>query len=176
LIFIGLFFFFQFHHFALNYLSLNFIIFSLFFMFGYSEGRLVRLIRGLACIFFQCFFIWIFIFARSFCWKSNFFLSWSRVATSKLVELTHIEQKKFSMIFPWFLFFFNFIILHYIIHPWALSFFHILFCCFEGGLVNLTRVSLGFFYWTLIFLLGSSFEILIFFNLDLISQVLGLSS
>jgi hypothetical protein len=102
------FFFFQFHHFALNYLSLNFIIFSLFFMFGYSEGRLVGLTRGLSCIFFQCFFIWIFIFARSFCWKSNFFLSWSHVASGGLVELTHIEQKKISMIFPWFLFFFQF--------------------------------------------------------------------
>jgi hypothetical protein len=35
--------FFQFHHFALNYLSSSFVIFSLFFLFGYSENGLVKL-------------------------------------------------------------------------------------------------------------------------------------
>ena len=71
----------------------------------------------------------------------------------------------FSLIF---LFFFNFIVLHWIICPLALLFFSFffLFGYYNAGLVKWTRVSSiflkVFFCWTLFFLLGTSFEFLLF--------------
>jgi len=56
-----LWYFFQFYYFALIYLSLSFDIFFIFFMFGYSESRLVKLTRG-----FWNFFFWTLVLFTSF--------------------------------------------------------------------------------------------------------------
>ena len=42
--------FFQFHYLTSSYFPLSFVVFSLFFLFGYSRDELVKLI-GLACFF-----------------------------------------------------------------------------------------------------------------------------
>jgi hypothetical protein len=62
-------FFFQFHRFALNNLPLIFVIFSLFFLFGYYDGGLVKLTPASSGFFLSCFF-----FARYFFWISFFFI------------------------------------------------------------------------------------------------------
>ena len=51
-------FFFQFHHFAWNNLPLSFVIFSVFFLFGYYDGGLAKLTQISSGSFLKFFFCW----------------------------------------------------------------------------------------------------------------------
>jgi len=66
-------FFFQFHRFTWNNLPLSFVIFSVFFLFGYYDGGLVKL-TWVSSRFFWSFFFNFVLFARCFFWISFFFI------------------------------------------------------------------------------------------------------
>ena len=97
-----------------------------------------------------------------------------------MTELTQVNSDFFFLDFLWS-FFFQFIILHKIIFPCALSIFTFLTVWLfreQVGKVNpdlLEGFFDIFFYWTLVFFLTRS-SFLIFFYPDLISPIVGSSS
>jgi len=99
---ICLWFFFQFYHSALNYLSLSFVIFSLFFIFDYFESGLVKLAQG----FFLCFFfikLWFFLLGPSF---EFFFLSRSHIVGCEFIKLPWVYL---SFLLRCYIFYFVFV-------------------------------------------------------------------
>jgi hypothetical protein len=99
---IFLWFFFQFHHFAINYWPLSFVVFLLFFMFGYSESGLIKLTR-VGFGFFWCFFFnWTLVFfARSSFWCSFFYPDLISRVVSSLSYPKLTRDFFFDIIFLW---------------------------------------------------------------------------
>ena len=126
--FIRFIFFLQFYHLVLNYWSLSYMIFSLFFLLSYLECGLVKLARVNLYFLSQYLFLFNFgLFLLGFSFESQFFfLSWSHVVRGRLVELIKLTQKTFLDFFYDFFSISSFCIK--IICPWALSFFHFSFC------------------------------------------------
>jgi hypothetical protein len=95
-------FFFQFHHFAINYWPLSFVVFLLFFMFGYSESGLIKLTR-VGFGFFWCFFFnWTLVFfARSSFWCSFFYPDLISRVVSSLSYPKLTRDFFFDIIFLW---------------------------------------------------------------------------
>ena len=120
-------FFFIFFNFIICIKSFAFELcyFSLLFLFCYFNSGLIKLIYVSLHFLSQCFFfsLTLVVFVRYFFWIIFFILiscCWWRV--SWVNPNLHFFSLDFSLIF-----FFNFIILHKSICPWALSFFHFYF-------------------------------------------------
>ena len=162
--------FFQFHHFALNYLSSSFVIFSLFFLFGYSENGLVKLTQvgfnifywTLICPFFGSLFFLILISCRE--WRIG------------QVNMSSLDL--FFLIILWLIFFS--LISSFCIKLFVLELCHFFsflsILLFQGRVsqVNLGQLAFSFlmlFYLTMIFFVKSFFWKSIFFYIDLMSRV-----
>jgi hypothetical protein len=148
--------FFQFHHFALNYFPLNFVIFSLFLLFGYSESGLVKLSR----IDLGFFLLNFGFFTRSSFW--NFFypdlISWV-VGSSSDLKLTWVF---FLDIIFFEVFFFVFIFDIRLLDLERYNFLSFFFCEFfrshfsSHNLVNLIWIVLDYCPLNILFSIGKS--------------------
>jgi hypothetical protein len=160
-------FFFQFHYYALNYLPLSFVIFSLLFIFCYFEGRLVKLTQVSLHFRSQCFLFNLGLFhqARPSFGGHFFFISiscyvWrvSRVNSSWL--------RFFPLIFYSFFFQFYHFALNYLSLSFIIFFIFLTVWLFRErvGKINLDwlKFLLTFFNWTLVFLLGHHFDFFLF--------------
>jgi len=130
---------------TLNYWPLSYAIFHLFFMLGYPECVLVKLIQVSLYFLTQCFsYLTSIFFSKFFFWKSIFFISIS------------CREWWVSQINPcWLSFFLNFFMTLFVFqfHHFALNYLPLnfvifsllfLFFYFKSGLVKLTWVNLHF--------------------------------
>ena len=153
-------FFFQFHHFAWNNLPLSFVIFSLFFLFGYYNRWSVKLTRVISSIFLEVFFCWTLLFLL--CTSFDFFLYWSYIASCQFNRPSWLGFASSTLYFLNCFFIFDIRLLGFELY----NFFSLIFLRVVSSIF-----FWSFFCWTLFFFAWYFFW---FFYTDLISQVVGL--
>ena len=119
--------------FCINYFPLSFVIFKLFFLFGYSNSRLVKWTRVGSKFFFLYWTL--FFLTMSFFWNS--FLSRFHITGCEFIKLSQVDSSFFIQYYIYiFIYLFSSLILDY--HALKFTIFFQVFSISSYILVNLT--------------------------------------